>query len=75
MKVILLMEKNKWWLFYDKSGILSRKSQFKNNQKNGYCFIYENGEIVKAEKFKAGQKIKEWTNMKSFRKENKISDF
>lgn len=54
---------------------IKHKYQLKDNQKNGYCFLYKNNKIVKAEKYKAGQKIKEWTDMKSFRKENKLSDF
>jgi len=67
-------KKNKWWLFYNETEILIRKCQFKDNQINGYCFLYENKKVVKSEKYKAGQKIKEWTDMKSFRKENNLID-
>jgi len=54
--------------------MINHKCQLKNNQKNGYCFHYKNKQLIKAEKYKAGKKIKEWTDMKSFIKENKLSD-
>ena len=36
--------------------------------------MYKNEALISAVKFKAGQKIKEWTDLKSFKKENKLSD-
>jgi len=54
--------------------VINHKCQLKNNQKNGYCLRYQNKKIVKAEKYKAGKKIKEWTDLKSFKKDNKLSD-
>ncbi len=67
-------KKNKWWLFYDENEQINHKCQLKNNQKNGYCFHYKIKKIVKSEKYKAGEKLKEWTDFKSFRKENSLKD-
>lgn len=67
-------EKNNWWLFYDSKGNINHKCQLKHNQKNGYCLMYNKGKMVSVSKFKAGKKIKEWTNIESFKKENKLSD-
>ncbi len=66
--------KNNWWLFYDKNGNINHKCQLKDNQKNGYCLIYRKQKIVKASKFAAGKKIKEWTDLSSFREENSLND-
>ncbi len=66
--------KHMWWLFYDDGENIYHKCQLKNNKKDGYCFRYTNEKLVKAEKYKAGKKIKEWTDFKSFKKENKLSD-
>jgi len=66
--------KNEWWLFYDKMGNVFHKCQLKNNKKNGYCFRYKNKKLIKAEKYKEGKKMKEWTDFKSFKKENNLSD-
>ncbi|MEQ6125255.1 hypothetical protein AAON49_13690 [Pseudotenacibaculum sp. MALMAid0570] len=65
---------HKWWLFYDDSGNINHKCQLKNNQKNGYCLMYKMKKLVRAEKYHKGKKIKEWTDFKSFRKENNLSD-
>ncbi|WP_233783183.1 toxin-antitoxin system YwqK family antitoxin [Flavivirga eckloniae] len=67
-------KKNNWWLFYDDMEKINHKCQLKNNQKNGYCLMYKNEKLVSARKYKDGKKIKEWTDFKSFRKENKLSD-
>ncbi|MDO1501554.1 hypothetical protein Q2T40_15575 [Winogradskyella maritima] len=66
--------KAKWWLFYDSMGHINHKCQLKNNQKNGYCLRYEHEKLVRAEKYKEGKKINEWTDYRSFRKDNKLSD-
>jgi antitoxin component YwqK of YwqJK toxin-antitoxin module len=60
--------KNKWWLFYDTMEKVRHKCQMKNNQKNGYCFLYKNKKIVSAKKYKEGKQIKEWTDYNSFKK-------
>ena len=36
--------------------------------------MYKNEKLVSASKFKAGKKIKEWTDLKSFKEENNLSD-
>jgi len=66
--------KTDWWLFYDSNGRVDHKCQLKNGEKNGYCLQYKDSELIKAEKYRSGKKIKEWTDYKSFRKENKLSD-
>ncbi|MDD7886910.1 toxin-antitoxin system YwqK family antitoxin [Flavivirga sp. 57AJ16] len=67
-------KKNNWWLFYNDMEKIDHKCQLKDNQKNGYCLMYKNEKLVSAKKYKAGKKIKEWTDYKSFKKENKLSD-
>lgn len=67
-------KKNKWWLFYDVKGRVNHKCQLKNNKKNGYCLRYHRNKLIKAEKYKNGKKIKEWTDFSSFRKENDLKD-
>ncbi|MFT5648008.1 MAG: antitoxin component YwqK of YwqJK toxin-antitoxin module [Aureispira sp.] len=66
--------KTKWWKFYDSKENINHKCQLKNGKKNGYCLIYNNDKIIKATKFKDGKKIKEWTDFKSFKKDNNLSD-
>lgn len=65
-------EKTNWWLFYDDMGKIHFKCEFKHDQKDGYCLIYKNEKLISAEKFKAGKKTKEWTNLKAFKKENNL---
>jgi antitoxin component YwqK of YwqJK toxin-antitoxin module len=67
-------KQNRWWLFYDDMGHINHKCQLKNNQKNGYCLMYKMEKLVKAAKYQNGKKIKEWTDFKSFKKENNLSD-
>ena len=66
--------KNMWWIFYDNTEIINHKCQLKNNVKNGYCLMYKNKKIISARKYKAGKQIKEWTDFKSFKKENNLRD-
>jgi antitoxin component YwqK of YwqJK toxin-antitoxin module len=66
--------KTKWWKYYDSAEMVNHKCQLKNGQKNGYCLIYNNDKIVKAAKYKDGRKIQEWIDLKSFKKDNKLSD-
>ena len=67
-------EKSNWWLFYDDLEKVNHKCQLKHNVKNGYCLMYKNEKLVSAAKFKAGKKIKEWTDLKAFKKENNLLD-
>ncbi|WP_228454922.1 toxin-antitoxin system YwqK family antitoxin [Polaribacter haliotis] len=67
-------KKNNWWLFYDKEGNVDHKCQLKNNKKNGYCLMYNKKKLIKASKFKNGNKLKEWTDFSSFKDENNLND-
>lgn len=67
-------KKNSWWLFYTKNGEVNHKCQLKNNHKNGFCFRYHLKELISAEKYKKGKKIKEWTDLKTFKEENNLFD-
>ncbi|WP_299120168.1 hypothetical protein [uncultured Winogradskyella sp.] len=67
-------KKIKWWVFYDRNGKVNHKCQLSNNKKNGYCLMYKDEELTSAAKYSLGKKIKEWTDLKSFKKENKLSD-
>ena len=67
-------QKTNWWLFYDASEKINHKCQMKHNQKNGYCLMYKDEKLISAAKFKAGKKIKEWADLKAFKKENNLLD-
>ena len=65
----------KWWIIYDiapntENSKIVRKYQYQNNKKNGYCLLYENDRLFKAEKYVDDQKIGEWTDILSFKKDN-----
>lgn len=60
--------------FYDENGKINHKCQLNANQKNGYCLIYSNEKLVSAVKYSKWERIKEWKDLKSFKKENKLSD-
>ena len=65
---------NSWWLFYDHKGKINHKCQLYRGKKNGYCLKYKNEELISAEKYQNGNKIKEWFSFTDFRRENKLSD-
>ncbi len=67
-------KKSNWWLFYDENEKVNHKCQLKNNQKNGYCLRYEDEKLIRAEKYEEGKKVGEWTDLKSFKKENSVWD-
>ena len=64
----------KWWIIYDLvtniPEMIVRKVQFKNNKKSGFCFLYKNNLLFKAEKYENDHKIGEWTDVFSFKKDN-----
>lgn len=65
----------KWWIIYDIAGSNSKnkiikKYQYQNNKKNGYCLLYKNDKLFKAEKYFNDQKMGEWTDIFSFKKDN-----
>jgi len=63
-----------WWLFYNKNGVLNHKCQLSGGVKNGYCLKYMDKKLVSAQKFTNGKKIKEWYSLRSFKRENNLSD-
>lgn len=67
-------KKVNWWLFYDKQGRINHKCQLNKGVKNGYCLKYLDNELMSAEKYMNGKKIKEWSSFNAFRKENSMSD-
>ena len=67
-------KKSNWWLFYDSNEKVNHRCQLKNNQKNGFCLMYTNEKLTSAVKFSNGKKIKEWTDLASFKKENNLND-
>ena len=67
-------KKVKWWIFYDKNETINHKCQLKDGIKNGYCLMYQNEKLASAVKYSLGKKIKEWTDFKAFKKENRLRD-
>ena len=66
-------QKNKWWIFYDSNEEVVKKQQFDNDKPNGFCVIYSKGNIIRAEKYKNGERIKQWQTVEAFKKDNPIS--
>ncbi|ADV48275.1 hypothetical protein [Cellulophaga sp. E16_2] len=67
-------QKYNWWLFYNSKGQINHKCQLSKGVKDGYCLKYIDEKLSSAEKYKNGEKIKEWFSFSSFRSENKLSD-
>jgi len=67
-------KKRDWWLFYDEKGKVNHKCQLSNGRKNGYCLKYTHEKLTSAEKYANGKKIMEWFSLRSFKKENNLSD-
>jgi antitoxin component YwqK of YwqJK toxin-antitoxin module len=67
-------QKTDWWLYYNEFGKLDYKCQLNIGIKNGYCLRYVKGQISSAIKYNRGKKIKEWHDLRSFKRENKLSD-
>lgn len=63
-------QKVNWWIYYDQKQTISRKCQYKSNKLNGITIVYEKGEITRAEKYNNGKKIKAWTDLNEFKKDN-----
>jgi antitoxin component YwqK of YwqJK toxin-antitoxin module len=59
-----------WWIFYSSKNKIIKKSEYSNDKLNGFSIIYDNGEIIKAEKYNQGKKIKEWESIAEFKKDN-----
>ena len=65
-------KKVKWWIFYDSEEITIKKCEFVNNLPDGFCLLYDNGKLKKAEKYDNGKLIKSWTDLNQFKKDNNI---
>ncbi len=63
-------QKVNWWIFYDEKQKITRKCEYKANKLNGITIVYNKGEITKAEKYSNGKKIKTWTDIDEFKKDN-----
>jgi hypothetical protein len=59
-----------WWIFFDLAHHEKRKIQFRKNQKNGFCLVYKGKKLTKVEKYDSDQKKGEWTDLRSFRRDN-----
>lgn len=63
-------QKTNWWIFYDEKQNIIKKSEFKSNKMDGLSIVYLKGEIIKAEQYTNGTKVKTWTNLDDFKKDN-----
>lgn len=59
-----------WWIFYDIARQETRKIQFINNQKSGFCLVYKDKKLTKVEKYVADQYKGAWDSVRSFRRDN-----
>lgn len=59
-----------WWIFYEIGTRNSKKLQFKDGVKDGVCLIYKRNKLVKAQRYKANQKMGEWTSVFAFKRDN-----
>lgn len=66
-------KKTKWWVFYDVNEEVVKKSKFENDKMDGLTIIYYKGNIIRAEKFLKGEKVKQWDSLSEFKKDNSIS--
>lgn len=64
-------QKINWWIFYDEKQTIIKKCEFRNDKMNGLSIIYAKGEIIKAEKYNNGKKVKTWSSLSEFKKDNK----
>ncbi|HMB63928.1 MAG TPA: hypothetical protein VKN36_12690 [Eudoraea sp.] len=65
---------NHWWIYYDEEGFVHHKCQLVAGKKNGFCLTFRDGKLTAAEKYIRGEKIREWRNFSSFKRENNLSD-
>ena len=63
-------QKTNWWIFYDEKQTIIKKCEFKCNKMNGLSILYFKGAIIKAEKYSNGKKVKTWTDLNEFKKDN-----
>ena len=63
-------QRSQWWIFYDAQEKIAAKCEYKSDKLEGFAIIYQNGEVIRAEKYKMGVQIKQWTSLAEFRKDN-----
>ena len=63
-------KKTNWWIYYNAKNKIVKKCEYKNDKLNGFTIIYKDNEIVKAEKYSSGKKMKEWESIAEFKKDN-----
>jgi hypothetical protein len=39
----------------------------------GFCIVYKKGDVIRAEKYVKGKKIKHWNSLSEFKKDNDFS--
>ncbi|KAA1243867.1 toxin-antitoxin system YwqK family antitoxin [Aquimarina sp. RZ0] len=62
-----------WWIIYDIASSktkITKKYQYQNDKKNGFCLLYKNDRLFKAEKYINDEKTGEWTDISSFKRDN-----
>lgn len=59
-----------WWIFYDLATNSKHKIQYKNNQKNGFCLVYQGSKLQKVEKYVNDVHNGTWTDVRSFKRDN-----
>ena len=61
---------NGWWIFYENNKV-KRKAEYAKGKLHGYVFYYsDKGDISLAQKYNNGNKIGEWTDVASFKRDN-----
>ena len=63
-----------WWIYYNKLGHIVHKCQLDRGVKNGYCLKYKDQKLRSAERYRNGNKINEWFDFSSFKRDNNLSD-
>ena len=63
-------KKTKWWIVYGENEVINKKCQFYDDKLDGICVIYHNGNVVRAEQYKKNIKIKQWSSLSAFKKDN-----
>ena len=59
-----------WWIFYDLASNKKEKIQYQNNQKNGFCLVYQGRKLQKVEKYVNDIHKGTWTDVRSFKRDN-----
>lgn len=59
-----------WWIFYDLASNTKQKIQYQNNQKNGFCLVYQGRKLKKVDKYVNDVHKGTWTDVRSFKRDN-----